>query len=58
MTNQESSGRSSYLNTRSTARLHNIEEKKQQEEQENNQVHNIDEDSNFWDRAPKSNQDT
>jgi len=58
MPKQESTGRSSYPNTRSTARLHNIEENKQQERQENSQVHNIDEDSNFWDRASKSKQDT
>jgi len=58
MPKQESTGRSSYPNTRSTARLHNIEENKQQEKQENNQVHNIDEDSNFWDRASKSKRDT
>jgi len=42
MPKQESTGRSSYPNTRSTGRLHNIEEKKQQEKQENSQVHNID----------------
>jgi len=58
MPKQESTGRSSYPNTRSTARLHKIEEKKQQEKQENSQVHNIDEYSNFWDRASKSKQDT